>query len=236
MRRQSTTSKNTWMISRTVSEVIPRLSAEIRWKNDYSGQEEPKQGLLVQVLHRRCAENDEESHPQRGTLKGDDFVGFSLFGFIIGFENHGIQEQGQEAKNEEQFDEKDSEVFRVMLNTAAGLRCQDLIDIVKVDPPGEQQHDDQDAGHFFIVLIEDVGDGLNLFLRHGLLKTRRHSHDQKREAADPNDRRQQMKPVVDDRDECIEIGKDTLQGVHRESFDLSSGLKNRCIVAEALLA
>jgi hypothetical protein len=73
------------------------------------------------VLHRCCAEDDEESHPQSGALKGDDFVRFALFGFIIGFEDHGIQKEGQQAKHEEQFDEKDGEVFRMVLNTGASL-------------------------------------------------------------------------------------------------------------------
>src|SRR5215467_11863348 len=112
--------------------------------------------LLVQVLHRCCAQDDEEPHPQRGALKRNDFVGLALFGLVIGFKNHRIEEKGDEAKHEEQFDEKNGKVFCVMLNAATGLRCQDLIDIVKVDPARKQQDDEQNAGHFFIVMVEDI--------------------------------------------------------------------------------
>lgn len=90
---------------------------------------------------------------------------------------------------------------------------------MKVDPSCKQQHDEQDAGHFLVVLIKDIGDGLNLFFCHGLLEPRRDSHDQKCEAADPDDRGQQMKPVVDDRDERIEIGDDALESIHVKTRD-----------------
>lgn len=41
-----------------------------------------------------------------------------------------------------------------------------------------------------------------------------HRHDEKCQAANPNDRREQMKPVVDDRNKDIEVGGDTLEGIH----------------------
>lgn len=75
----------------------------------------------MQVLHCCRAEDDEESHPQGRALKGDGFVRFTLFGLVVGFEDHGIQEEGHQAENEEQLDEKDGEVFRVVLNTGTGL-------------------------------------------------------------------------------------------------------------------
>lgn len=168
----------------------------------------------MEVLHSGRTEDNEKTHPQCGALERNDFVGLALFGFVIGFENYRIEEKGDEAKHEEQFDEKDDEVFRVMLNAATGLGCQNLIDIVKVDPARKQQHDEQNAGHFFIVLVEDIRNGFDLFLWHGLLEPRRDRHDEKGEPADPYDRRQQMKPVVNDRDERIEIGEDTLESVH----------------------
>ena len=86
---------------------------------------------------------------------------------------------------------------------------------MKVDSACKQQNDEQDAGHLFIVLIKHIGDGLNLVLGHGLLESRRDRHNQKRKAADPDDRGQQMKPVIDDWEERIEIGDDTLEGIHR---------------------
>src|SRR5215831_7492161 len=98
----------------------------------------------MEVLHSGRTEDNEESHPQCGALKWNDFVGLALFGLVIGFENHRVEEKGDEAKHEEQLDEKDGEVFCVMLNAAAGLRCQNLIDIVEVDPARKQQHDEQD--------------------------------------------------------------------------------------------
>src|SRR5215831_7183817 len=97
----------------------------------------------MEVLHSGRTEDNEESHPQCGTLKWNDFVGLALFDLVIGFENHRIEEKGDEAKHEEQFDEKNGEVFRVMLNAATGLRCQNLIDIEKVDAACKQQHDEQ---------------------------------------------------------------------------------------------
>src|SRR5579864_1484205 len=111
------------MIGRAVSEVIPRLSAEIHRRKDYRGKGTKKgqSRLLVQVLHRCCAEDDEESHPQCGALKWDDFVRLALFCFIVGFEDHGIKEEGDEAENEEQLDEKDGQVFRVVLNPGTSL-------------------------------------------------------------------------------------------------------------------
>ncbi len=62
--------------------------------------------------------------------------------------------------------------------------------------------------------IKNVRNGFNLVLRNGFLEPRCHRHNEKREAADPDDRREQMKPVVDDRNEDIEVSGDTFERVH----------------------
>src|SRR5678816_4724008 len=67
--------------------------------------------LLMEVLHGGSAENNEESHPEGGTLEGDHLIGLAFFGLVIGFENHRIEEQGHEAEHEEELDEKNRKEF-----------------------------------------------------------------------------------------------------------------------------
>ena len=64
------------------------------------------------------------------------------------------------------------------------------------------------------MLVEDVGDRLDLFFRHGLLEPGGDRHDQEGQSADPNHRGQEMEPVIDDRDQGIEVGDDALECVH----------------------
>lgn len=71
-----------------VSEVVPAVSLWIR------------PFLLVQMLHGGGAQDNEKTHPERGPLKGNHFVGFAFFGVIVGFENDRIQEQSQQAQHE----------------------------------------------------------------------------------------------------------------------------------------
>ena len=54
----------------------------------------------MQMFHRGRAEDDEESHPQGGTLKRNDFVGFALVGLIVGFKDHGIEKECQETQHQ----------------------------------------------------------------------------------------------------------------------------------------
>ncbi len=102
----------------------------------------------------------------------------------------------------------------MVLHPAAGLGDEDLIHIVEVDPACKQEHDQQNARNLFIVLIKDIGNRLDLVLRDSLLQSGRDGHNEKGQAADPDHCRQKMKPVIDDRDKGIEIGDDTLKGVH----------------------
>jgi hypothetical protein len=68
------------------------------------------------------------------------------------------------------------------------------------------------------MLIEDIGDGLDLLPCDGLLEARGDGHHEESQSADPNDRGQQMKPVVHDRNKRIEIRDDALEGVHRNLY------------------
>jgi len=64
------------------------------------------------------------------------------------------------------------------------------------------------------MLIERIGDRLDLFLGDRLLQPWRHRHDEERESADPDDRRQQVEPMIDDGNQRIEVGDDALKSVH----------------------
>ena len=158
--------------------------------------------LLVEVFHRGGTEDDKEADPKRGSLEGDRFISF-FFAFccVIGLEEHSIKEDG--------------EIFRMVLDPATGLRSDDLIDIVEVDASGKQQDDEQDARDFLVMLIEHIGDRLDLFLGDRFLQPRGHCHDEKRESADPDDCGQQVEPMIDDRDERIEVCDNALKSVHK---------------------
>lgn len=102
-----------------------------------------ERGLLVEMFHGGGTENNEETDPECRTLKGDRFVDdFIVFICVIGFEDHGIEEECQEAEDEKQFDEEDGQVFGMVLDSAAGLRGDDLIDVVEVDATGKQEDDE----------------------------------------------------------------------------------------------
>ena len=98
----------------------------------------------------------------------------------------------------------------MVLDAAAGLRGDDLIDVVEVDAAGDEQDDEQNARHFLVMLIEGVGDRLDLFLGDCFLQSGSHGQDEEGEPADPDDCRQQVKPMIDDRDQRIEVCEDAL--------------------------
>ena len=171
--------------------------------------------LLVEMLHCGGTEEDEEADPERGSLKGDRFVGFfCVFFCIIGLEEHRVQKEREKTEDEKQLDKEDGQILRMVLNSAAGLRGNDLIDIVEIDATGKQQHNEQDACDFLVMLVERIGDRLNLLLGNRLLQPRSYGHDEERESADPDDRRQQVEPMIDDRDQRIEIGDEAFEIVH----------------------
>ena len=98
---------------------------------------------------------------------------------------------------------------------------------MEVHTAGKQQDDQENAGDLFVVPIKNIRDGFDLIPRNGFLQSGCHRHNEKRQAADPDNCRKQMKPVVDDRNEDIEIGSDTLEGIHvrglvkRESLNVN---------------
>jgi hypothetical protein len=174
--------------------------------------------LLVEMLHRGGTEEDEETDPERGSLKGDRFVGFSFAFFcVVRLEEHRVEEEREKAEDEKQLDKEDGQVFRMVLDPASRLRGDELIDIVEIDATGKQQDDEQDARDFLVMLIERIGDRLNLLLRDHLLQPWGHSHDEERESADPDDRRHQVEPMIDDRDQRIKVGDEALKRVHPDN-------------------
>jgi hypothetical protein len=177
-----------------------------------------RRDLLVEMFHRGGTEEDEEADPERGSLEGDRFVGFFLAFFcVIGLEDHCVEEEREKTEDEKQLNKEDGQVFRMVLDPASRLQGDDLIDIVEIDAAGKQQDDEQDARDFLVILIERIGDRLDLFLRDRLLQPWGHSHDEERESADPDDCRQQVDPMINDRDQRIKVGDEALKCVH--SYD-----------------
>ena len=172
------------------------------------------QRLLMQVLHRCGAEDDEEPHPEGGALERDGLIRFLVVSFVFGPKDNGIKEQRKKTQHEKQLDHEDYEIFGMVLDPASRLRSNDLIDVMEVHAAGEEKHDQQYAGDLLIVLVKNVRDGFNLFLWNGLLQSRCDGHDEKCQATDPNDRREQMKPVIDDRNQNVEVGRNALKSVH----------------------
>lgn len=172
--------------------------------------------LLVEMFQRSGTEDYEEADPKCGSLEGDRFVGiFFAFFCVIGLEDHRIEKEREEAEDEKQFDKEDGQVFCMVLDPAAGLRGDDLIDIVEVDATGKEQDDEEDASDLLVVLIEHICDRLDLFLGDRFLQPRGHCHDEKRESADPDDCGQQVEPMIDDREERIEVCDYALKSVHK---------------------
>ena len=177
-----------------------------------------RRDLLVKMFHRGGTEEDEEADPERGSLEGDRFVGFFFAFFcVIGLEDHCVEEEREKTEDEKQLDKEDGQVFRMVLDPASRLRGDDLIDIVEIDAAGKQQDDEQDARDFLVMLIERIGDRLDLLLRDRLLQTRGHSHDEERESADPDDRRHQVDPMINDWDQRVKVGGEALKRVHSDN-------------------
>ena len=175
----------------------------------------------MQVFHCRGTEEDEETDPERGSLKGDRLIGlfcafFCTFFSVIGPEEHRVQKEREKTEDEKQLDKENGQILRMVLNPAAGLRGNDLIDIVEIDATGKQQHDEQDARDFLVMLVERIGNRLNLLLGNRLLQPRSYCHDEERESANPDDRRQQVDPMIDDWDQRIEIGDEAFEIVHSQ--------------------
>ena len=173
----------------------------------------------MEMFHSSGAQNDEESHPEGRPLEGNSLIGLSLLSLIIRLENDGVEKQREKAQHKQQLDHEDHQILGVVLHPGARLRNNDLIDVVEIDSPGEQQDDEQNAGDLFIMPIKNIRDGLNLILRYGLLQTWGDRHDEKRETADPNDCGEQMKPMIDDRNQDVEIGRNAFKSIHSQQWE-----------------
>ena len=88
---------------------------------------------------------------------------------------------------------------------------------MEVDATGKQQNEKQDTRDFLVMLIERISNRFDLILGNRLLQPRSHGHDEERESADPDDRRQQVDPMVNDRDQRIEVGDEALKVVHSDN-------------------
>ena len=94
--------------------------------------------LLVEMFHRGGTEEDEKTNPERSSLKGDRFVGIiSTFFCVIGLEEHRVEEEREKTENEKQLEKENGQVFGMMLDPAASLRSDDLINIVEIDATGK---------------------------------------------------------------------------------------------------
>ena len=169
------------------------------------------------MFHRGSTKDDEEADPERGSLEWNRFVGFFFaFFYLIGLEDHGVEKEREETENEKQLDKEHCQVLCMVLDPASRLQGDELIDVVEIDATGKQQDNEQDSGDFLVMFIEGIGNRLDLLLRDRLLQTGGHGNDQKGESPDPDDRRHQVKPMIDDWDQRREVSAGTLNGFHEE--------------------
>src|SRR5262245_28295549 len=168
----------------------------------------------MKMFHGCRTKDDEETHPECRALERDRLVFCSFFGFFVRFKNDGVEEERYEAEHEEELDKKNGQVFGMVLYTAACLRHQHLVHIVKIDTPGEQQNDEQNTSDLLVMLVESVRNWFHLRLRYGFLQAGANCHDEESQSADPDDRRKKMEPMIDDRDKGVEISGNALESVH----------------------
>ena len=92
----------------------------------------------MEMFHSGGTEEDEEADPERGSLKGDRLVGrFFPFFCVIRLEKHRVKKEREKTEHKKQLDKEDGQVLRMVLDPAAGLGGNDLIDIVKVNAAGK---------------------------------------------------------------------------------------------------
>lgn len=75
----------------------------------------------MKMFHGGGAQNNEKSHPEGRSLKGNGLIGLSLLSLIIRLENDGVEKQRQEAQHEQQFDHEDHQILGVVLDPVSGL-------------------------------------------------------------------------------------------------------------------
>ena len=183
------------------------------------------------MFHCGGAEENENADPEGSLLERDRFVGFFFAFFrIVGLEEHRVQKERKKTEDEKQLHKKDGQILRMMLDSAAGLRGDELIDIVEIDATGKQQDDEQYTCDFLVMLIERISDWLDLLLGHCALQPRSHSHDEERDSADPNNRCGQMHPMIEDRNQRIEVCDETEKCIHRLVRKEREGGRSRSLV------
>ena len=165
-----------------------------------------------------CAEDNEKSHPECGTLERDGFVRLVFVCLIVRFKDDGVEEQREKTEDKKQLDAEDDEIFGMMLHANTGLRRNDLINVMQVDAAGKQENQEENSGNLLVVTVERLRDGLDVFFGDGFPKARGDRHDEKRESTDPNHGREQMECVIQNRNQRIEIEENVLKGIHVKSW------------------
>ena len=171
---------------------------------------------MVEMFHRGGTEKNEEADPESSLLEGDRLIGFfPTFFCVIGLEEHCVEEECKKTQDEKQLHKKDGQILRMVLDPATGLCGNELIHIVEIDATGKQQDDEQYTCDFLVMLIERIGDRLDLLLGHCLLQPGSHSHDEERDSTNPNDCCCQVHPMIEDWNQRIEVCNETYKCVHR---------------------
>ena len=92
--------------------------------------------LLVEMFHCGGTKKNEDTDPESGLLKGDRLIGLFSFFCIIGLEEYRVEEKREKAENKKQLNKEDRQIFRVVLDSAAGLSGNELVDVVEINPAG----------------------------------------------------------------------------------------------------
>ncbi len=161
-----------------------------------AAQDDNVGALQMQVFHGGGAEDDEDAYHEAGFLEGDglnNVLFFFLFVFVargLDGKDDGIQKQGQNAQDQREFNKKDGQIFGIMGQAVAGLHFHEFSHVMQVDAAGEEDHQQQDADHLAILLVEGVANRFDVFPGNGRLEPRRHRQDQKGKSSNPNNGRE----------------------------------------------
>ena len=187
------------------------------WKRDEEGNS-MKDDSGMKVLHGRSTQDDKDSHPKRNTLERNGFIDHFfqlLFIFLSGrfiLKNDGIQEDREDSKHQKQFNEKHREILGMMRDAFPRLHDHPLTHIMKVRPSRKEDDDQQNAHNLFILLIEGLGTGPDIFLGDCGFESGSHGHHQKGQPANPDDGGKQVQPMDLNRNELIEVSQNPEQG------------------------
>src|SRR5207253_1878062 len=94
------------------------------------------------------------------------------------------------------------------------------VDVYDIDAARDQDDQHEAADDLLVSLINRIGERLEVLRRNGLAQRGDDRHHQKTQAADPEDRRHEVQPMVHDRDPLIDERRD--EEVHQNlKTDLS---------------